>query len=319
VRDLGESSGDIPTRMMGYGGCSFTFNCLGEFAAARAHSENALALFDPADRPFYAELMSNDMLVFLLDFSAKSLACLGHLDQARSCAEAALAEARRLSHPHTLVDALGWALSTGWFTGSEPASLLRYADQLLAVSVEHEFALYRAMGTLWRGWFLAASGDADDGIPLLTAGLAGMQDAGFIVHTSFWLARLADAYRIAGQWQAALGHLAKARRFADETGERWALAEVLRLRGDVLLAMGDPAAAEAGYREAIAVAQQQSAKLWELRAATSLARLWSDQGKRDAGRGLLAPVYGWFTEGFGTRVLQEAKALIEELAAVSPR
>jgi predicted ATPase len=276
--------------------------------------ENALALYDPADRPFYAELMSNDMLVFLGDLSANSLACLGHLDQARSRAEAALAEARRLSHPHTLADALGWVLSTGWCTRSEPASLLPYADEMAALSFQHEFALYRAMGTLWRGWCLAASGHADEGIPLLATGIAGMQDAGFMVHTPFWLAVLADACRMAGRWQAALGHLAEARRFAEETGDRWALAEVLRLRGDVLLGMGDPAAAEAGYREAIAVAQGQEAKLWELRTATSLARLWRDQGKRTEARDLLAPVYGWFTEGLDTRVLKEANVLLAEPA-----
>jgi predicted ATPase len=124
---------------------------------------------------------------------------------------------------------------------------------------------------------------------------------------------LADACRVAGRWQAALGHLGEARRFAEETGDRWALAEVMRLRGDVLLAMGDPAAAEAGYHEAIAVAQRQSAKLWELRTATSLARLWRDQGKPAEARDLLAPVYGWFTEGVGTPVLQDAKTLLEEL------
>ena len=96
---------------------------------------------------------------------------------------------------------------------------------------------------------------------------------------------------------------------------RWFQAETLRLTGDVLLATGDAAAAEASYREAIAIAQQQSAKLWELRAAMSLTRLWRDQGTRSQARDLLAPVYGWFTEGFSTPVLREAKALLEELAA----
>jgi predicted ATPase len=250
--------------------------------------------------------------VVLLDFSAMPLTCLGHLDQARSRVEAALAEARRLSQPHTLVDALGWVLSTGWCTGSEPASLLQHADEMLAVSVEHEFALYRAMGTLWRGWCLAALGDSGEGIPLLTAGIAGMHGAGWTVYTPFWLVVLADSCRIAGQWQAALGHLTEARRFAEETGDRLALAEALRLQGDVLAA-GDRVSAEASYYEAIAIAQQQGAKLWELRAATSFARLWRDQGKRDEARELLAPVYGWFTEGFGTPVLQEAKALLDQL------
>jgi predicted ATPase len=102
---------------------------------------------------------------------------------------------------------------------------------------------------------------------------------------------------------------------AEETEARWFQAETLRLTGDVLLATGDAAAAEASYREGIAIAQQQSAKLWELRAATSLARLWRDRGKCTEARDLLAPIYGWFTEGFATPVLQEAKALLEELAA----
>jgi hypothetical protein len=116
--------------------------------------------------------------------------------------------------------------------------------------------------------------------------------------------------------QAALAHLAEARDLAAETEECWFQAETLRQRGEVLLATGDPAAAEASYREAMAIAQRQSATLWELCAAMSLARLWRDQGKGTAGRELLAPVYGWFSEGFGTPVLQEAKALLEELADV---
>ena len=119
---------------------------------------------------------------------------------------------------------------------------------------------------------------------------------------------------MAGQWQVALEHLAEARRLAEERAELWFQAETFRLTGEVLLATGDTAAAEASYREAIAIAQRQSAKLWELRAATSLARLWRDQGKRGEARDLLAPVYGWFTEGFSTPVLQEAKALLGELA-----
>jgi predicted ATPase len=117
-----------------------------------------------------------------------------------------------------------------------------------------------------------------------------------------------------GQWQAALDRFAEARRLAEETEERCFRAETVRLTGEVLLAMGDPAVAEASYHEAIAIAQQQNAKLWELRAGMSLARLWRDQGKRAEARDLLAPAYNWFAEGFGTPVLQEAKALLGELA-----
>jgi predicted ATPase len=125
---------------------------------------------------------------------------------------------------------------------------------------------------------------------------------------------VADACRAAGHWEAALAHLAEARELAEERRARFFQAETLRLTADVLLAMGDPSAAEVSYREAIGIAEQQSAKLWELRAATSLARLWRDQSKRSQARVLLAPVYGWFTEGLDTPVLQEAKALLDTLA-----
>ena len=189
--------------------------------------------------------------------------------------------------------------------------MLQYADELLAIATEHGLEQFRAMALILRGWSLAGLGRADDGIPLLAAGL---RDVGFISFTPWALTLLADACRMAGQWRAALAHLAEARRLAEEKELRYFQAETLRLTGDVLLATGDAAAAEASYREASGIAQQQSAKLWELRSATSLARLWHDQGKRAAARDLLAPVHGWFTEGLGTPVLQEAKALLEQLA-----
>jgi predicted ATPase len=119
---------------------------------------------------------------------------------------------------------------------------------------------------------------------------------------------------MAGQWQAALGHLAEAHRLAEETGNRCYQAETLRLRGEVLLAIGDHPGAEASYGESLALARRQNAKLWELRTAMSLARLRCDQGKRAEARDLLAPVYDWFSEGFGTPVLQEAKTLLDALA-----
>jgi predicted ATPase len=171
------------------------------------------------------------------------------------------------------------------------------------------------MALIERGWCLAALGRADEGIPPLAAGLAGLHDLGFILWRPWALTLLGDACRMAGQWQTALEHLAEARRLAEQREERWFQAETLRLTGEVLLATGDPTGAEAVYREALALAQQQSAKLWELRAAMSLARLWRDRGMRTAGHELLAPVYNWFREGFGTPVLKEARALIDQLAA----
>src|SRR5262249_53518873 len=160
--------------------------------------------------------------------------------------------------------------------GPELESSLRCADELLALSAEHGFGLHRTVGLVLRGWCLTALGQADEGIRLLTTGSAVAQGVGIRNWIPWMLALLTDACRMAGEWQAALGHIADSHRLAEETQNRWVQAETLRLHGDVLLAMGDPAAAEASYHEAIALAQQQSAKLWELRAARSLARLWCD-------------------------------------------
>ena len=220
-------------------------------------------------------------------------------------------EARRLSHVPTLAIALTHASWTGWFVRLEPGSLVRVADEHLALAIEHGLEHFRMWALIHRGWSLAGLGRADDGIPLLAAGL---RDLGYISFRPLSLTLLADACRMAGQWRVSLAHLAEARGLAEEREVGWWQAETLRLTGDVLLATSDAAAAEASYCAAMAVAQQQSAKLWELGAAMSLARLWRDQGKRTEARDLLAPVYGWFTEGFDTPVLQDAKALLDELA-----
>src|SRR5262249_5072229 len=201
----------------------------------------------------------------------------------------------------------------GSFVRLDPGSLLEHADELLALTTEHGIELHRMAAVIRRGWCLAALGHADEGIPLITAGVAGLGERGFMIWRPRDLTLLGDACRMAGRWQAALDHFAEARRLAEETEERCFQAETLRLRGDVLLAIGDSIRAEGSYHEAITIAQQQSAKLWELCAAMSLARLWRGQGKRTQACDLLAQVYCWFTEGFDTPVVQEAKALLDEL------
>jgi hypothetical protein len=269
---------------------------------------------NPADRPLYAEVHAFDALVCLLIISARSLVILGRFDRGLSRQDAALAEARWLAHPHTLACALLWGWGLGSGVGWTPASLLRHADELLALSTQRGFEFYRAGGAILRGWCLVALGQADEGIPLVITGLADWGELRMMTSGPVMLTLAADACRMAGELQSALGHLAEARRFAEETEARWNEAETLRLYGEVLRATCDGTGAEANYRVAIATAQHQDAKLWELRAATSLARLWRDRGKRSEARNLLAPVYGWFTEGFGTPVLKEAKALLGELA-----
>jgi predicted ATPase len=311
---FGEMSGDLPARVLGYDAGGFVRFYLGDFATGRVHLEKALALYDPAHRVSYSELLPNDALVQLWTHSAYLLASLGYLDQALLQRDAAVDEARRLSHPLTLAIALGSAWWLGSIAPLDPGSMLQIADELLELATEHGIAFHRTSALVQRGWCLVALGSTAEGIPLLTAGIAGWDEIGLVLNRPWLLTLLGDASRIAGQYEAALAHMAEGRRLAEETQERWAEAEMLRLTGDVLLATGNAAAAEASYREALAVAQLQSAKLWELRGAISLARLWRDQGKRIKARDLLAPVYGWFTEGFGTPVLQEAKALLAEVS-----
>jgi tetratricopeptide (TPR) repeat protein len=312
MRSLGADTGDVAAQLLSRWASAYTSLHLGEFAVAREDVEQGLALFDPADRSFYAEVHSADPVVTLLVISAGSLVLLGRFDQGLSRRDAGLVEARRLSHPHTLALALVWAWGVGWGVGSEPRSLLTFADELLALSTEHGFGHYRAFALMYRGWCLAALGHPDEGIPLLVDGMAGVYDSGFLDSAQKFLTLHADACRMAGQLSAALEHLAEAQRLAEQTEDRWYRAETVRVRGDVLLATGDRAGAEAGYHEAIAIAQQQSGKMWELRAAMSLARLWREQGKLAEARDLLAPVYGRFTEGFGTPILAEAKALLAD-------
>ncbi len=186
------------------------------------------------------------------------------------------------------------------------------ADALIAVADEHGFPFHRAVGTAYRGWALAGSGQTGQGIALLEAGLAAYRATGAVADVPFYLILLADAEGMAKELDEGLGHLAEAERLMGEY--RAAEAELHRVRGELLRAGHDPAGAERSLCRAIDIAQQQSAKFWELRAAISLARLWHEQGKRDAARDLLAPIYSWFTEGFDTPVMKEAKALLDTLA-----
>ena len=315
LRELGDTAGDVPMQVMGCYASGIGCFHLGEFTTGRAYLEKGLTLYDPAHRPSYSELWSYDMRISLRRHLSWLLACLGHPDQALVQRDAFLDEACRLSHAPTRAFALCGAWVTGWFVRLEPRSLLHCADETLVRATELGLGHYRAFALIFRGWSLSALGRAEEGIPVLIAGLASWDELGLIAVRPWHLTLVADAYRMAGQWQPALERVGEARRLAQVTEDRCFDAETVRLNGDVLAGIGDHAGGEASYQEAIAIAQQQSAKLWELGAAMSLARLWRDQGRRADAHALLAPVYGWFTEGFGTPVLREAKALLDDLAS----
>jgi predicted ATPase len=191
--------------------------------------------------------------------------------------------------------------------------MMQTAEEILAISSEQGFPLYFSVGNIIRGWCISAMGQALEGIPLILQGVASRRSTDANTQLPFFLATLAETYGMAGQPAEGLNWLAQATQEVETTQERWAEAEMHRLRGTLLLSMREHAAAEESYQHALAVARRQTARFWELRAATSLARLWLDQGKHTEARDLLAPIYDWFTEGFDTPVLQDAKALLDQL------
>jgi predicted ATPase len=240
------------------------------------------------------------------------LLCLGYSDQAMALRDAAIAEARALAHAPTLVSGLALGIVALWVVADD-AALDKLVDELIVVASEQGFPLFCAVGTILRGWLETRNGNVTDGLSLLERGSNAYRATRAGLWMPYLAALLAGACDIAGQVEKALALLDEALQIADRTGERWFAAELHRQKGRLLLRQGHGEAAEGLYRNALSIARQQEAKLWELRAAVSLAGLHRDQGRRAEARDLLAPVYGWFTEGFGTPDLKDAKALLEAL------
>jgi predicted ATPase len=288
---------------------------LGEVAPARAHFEQGIALYDPQQHRSLAFLYGEDPGVVCLSYAARALWWLGYPDQARQRIHEALTLARELSHPLTLVFALYFA-AVLHASHREAQATQEQAEAAIALSTEQEFALWLTRGVVLRGWALAEQGQGEEGITQMREGLAAYRATGAEVARPYWLALLAEAYGKLGQTEQGLIGLTEAVAVAHKTGERFYEAELYRLRGELLLQAGKRQKvleAEESFRQALTIARRQRAKALELRAATSLARLWQHQGKYADAHQILAEVYGWFTEGFDTAGLQEARALLDTL------
>ena len=223
--------------------------------------------------------------------------------------------AQNLAHPHSLVYALNWAAMLHLYC-REGHTVHARAEEEMALSNEHGFPIWSAFGMILRGWALAEQDEQRmEGIRQIRQGIATWRATGAEVFQPYHLALLAEAYGAGGQVEAGLRVLAEALSVVDKTAERYCAAELHRLMGELLLRHPSPdeRQAETCFHQALAVARHQQAKSLELRGATSLSRLWQRQGKRTAAYELLAPIYGWFTEGFDTADLQEAKALLVAL------
>src|SRR5262249_17509578 len=190
------------------------------------------------------------------------------------------------------------------------------AGAAMSLATEQGFPYWMAFGSILGGWALAQQGQAKEGIEQITLGLTAYRATGGEIMRPYCLSLLAEAYGTMGETEAGLTVLTEALTLVDKTGERWCEPELYRLQGALLLqqSLDHQAEAETCFQHAISIAQNQSAKSWELRSATSLARLWQQQGKRQEAHDLLASVYGWFTEGFDTADLIDAKALLDELS-----
>jgi predicted ATPase len=310
ISHFGGRDNSAAIKPLGYRYRGTTAFFLGDFIAAKSFLDKAISLYDPEYLSLFSTLEPQDARVAMLVFLSHTLLCLGYVDQARRCSEDGLARARAVRHGFTVAYVLGQS-AFGKSIKSAPA-LLPLVEELQAKS--GDFAQWRAQAGITRGWCLGGLGREEEGIALMVAGIDALLAHGTVNCRAFWLTMLAEVYGKARRPHEGLKCLAEAVALAERTQERWAEAETYRVRGELLLAINEEHAAEGSLFRAIAIAQGQSAKLFELRASTGLARLWCDQGRRDEARELLAPVYGWFTEGFDTWDLKEAKALLGDLA-----
>ncbi len=332
--DLAQRQQDPALLMIAHSALGFTPFYLGVAASAREHAEQGTALY-------YDQHRSHAFLYYLTDpgvacrsNAALALWLLGYPNQALKRSHQALTLAQALLDPHTLAFALHFAAWLHQFCREGQLTQER-AEAVTALSAEQGFPAWLAQGTILRGWALAEQGQEEAGIVQIRQGMATWQATGAELGRPYFLALLAEAYEKAGHHKDGLSVLAEALATVDRTGERHYEAELYRLKGELLLiqstgrggsrtareveASFKPARtakeeAEACFRQGIDIARSQGAKSLELRSVMSLSRLWQGQGKKEEARQMLAEIYGWFTEGFDTADLKEAKALLEELS-----
>jgi class 3 adenylate cyclase/predicted ATPase len=313
---LAEKQGTTVPLMIGHRVMGVTLVHTGHFEESRAHLDRAIALFDPIEHRALALRFGSDSGVTILGFRSLACWCLGYPEAALTDADRAIEDAREIGQAATLMLALCTTTWTQIFCGNYSVAS-SFADELVALAGEKGAAWWKAMGLLQQCEVLASTGKASVTVQGITAGLTALRSTGATTYSPWRLSHLARAHTDLGLLDDAWRSVDEAMKAVEVTKERMFEAEINRVAGEIALMSPkrDAAKAQVYFERALAVARQQQAKSWELRASMSLARLWRDQGKVQQARELLAPIYGWFTEGFDTRDLKEAKALLEELGA----
>jgi predicted ATPase len=284
----------------------------GVFPSSREHLELAITRYNPQRSRTHIALYSQDPKVICLGRLALDLWYLGYPDRAAETSQVALALAKELAHPFSLAYATAvTALLHNHRRAIEET--LAQAEGCIALCREYRLGFWIPWATNLHGWALAEQGAFETGIAEIHEGMAAFQAIGAEYMRPFYLTLLAELYAQAGDVEQGLAVLVEGFATADAHGERWCMSELHRTHGELLLLNRDEAAAEDAFQRALAVARSQEAKSLELRAATSLARLWQTQGKPAAAHQLLAEIYGWFSEGFDTPDLRDARALLDQL------
>jgi len=292
-----------------------SLTCRGAFAESRAHYDQAISLYDPAEHRPLATRFGQDVGVITFWWRSLALWALGYPESALADTERALKNARDIGQAATLMYALAVTPITHTYCGNY-STANAILDELLTLADEKGTLYWKALGMMNKGWLLNTTRNAADAAEMITAGIGLWRATGATLFTPGHLSNLAKAYAELGQFEEAWRCIGEAMSAAETTKEKWCEAEIHRTAGEITLIspVPDASKAEVYFERAIAIAREQQAKSWELRAAMRMARLWRDQGKRQCAHDLLAPIYGWFTEGFDTLDLKEAKALLDHLA-----
>jgi class 3 adenylate cyclase/predicted ATPase len=313
---LAKKQGATVPIMVGHRLMGSSLTLTGDIAEGRAQYDQAVMLYDPAAHRSLATRFGQDVGVANLSYRSSALWVLGYPDSAQRDNSDAVKHAREIGHDVSLILALTFTSVNQTLCGNYVAATAT-VDELVALADEKGALFWKVAGTLWRGCLFALTNKGPDAVRVISSNLTALRSTGVTMYVPWYLSFLAEAYADLRKFDDARRCIGEAMTLLDATKERWVDAELYRVAGEIALLSPKPNAAKAvGYFErALAVARQQQAKSWELRAAISMARLWRDQGKRNEARNLLAPIYGWFTEGFDTLDLKEAKALLNELVS----
>jgi class 3 adenylate cyclase/predicted ATPase len=310
---LGEKEHAAVPLVIGHRTMGSTLALMGDLVEARAHYDKALALYRPAEHRRLMTRFGQDLRVTCLAFRSMALWLLGYPEAALNDADCALMEARQIDHAATLMFTLNFPILVNTYCGNY-RSANEHLNELVALAEEKGATFRKAEGVLRRGYLLTLTGEAK-AVEIVSSGIDLWRSAGSTIFTPEQEFMLAIAHAGCGQFDDAWRCIGEAMAAMQATGERWCEAEAHRVAGEIALKspQRDEAKAQSHFEHSLALARAQQAKSWELRAATSLARLLNHQGQRQAARDLLAPVYDWFTEGFDTSDLRNARALLREL------